>query len=158
MEVSVEELKGINEMVSERDVRIARLESRCEEAEGRAAALACDCEAAETELQLLRARVAELEQLQTAKTLECMVLKNYILLSAERIKKFFGQLEGIDRWAFLRTFLEWSLPDELRKEEMPRIDELLALPDRVGPTVVNNTFAGDVGTAVTATNYKTRLF
>lgn len=158
MEVSVEELKGINEMVSERDVRIAQLELRCTAAEQRAEELEAERQAVTEMTERLQQRVAELEQLQTAKTLECMVLKNYILLSAERIKKFFGQLEGIDRWAFLRTFLEWSLPDELRKEEMPRIDELLALPDRVGPTVVNNTFAGDVGTAVTATNYKTRLF
>lgn len=71
-------------------------------------------------------------------------LLNYIILSAEKIKEFVRVLHNMDRWAFLRTFVMWSVPDNLRAQEQKRIEEVLGLPQDQLPQVVMNdpTFNG----------------
>ena len=51
------------------------------------------------------------------------------MLSVERIKSFMRRLKDIDRWAFLRTFVFWSLPAELEEQEKALAEEVMALPD-----------------------------
>ena len=56
------------------------------------------------------------------------LLKKYIILSAEKIKVFVRRLNNIDHWSFLRSFMLWVLPDEYKKEEIDRIDDVMSLP------------------------------
>lgn len=84
---------------------------------------------------------AQLLKMEFAATrLENMLLKNYITLSAEKIKVFVSHLNGIDRFAFLKTFLEYVLPQERYQEQLLLVNEVMTMPDetkQVGGTVVN---------------------
>lgn len=84
---------------------------------------------------------AQLLKMEFAATrLENMLLKNYITLSAEKIKVFVSHLNGIDRFAFLKTFLEYVLPQEHYQEQLLLVNEVMTMPDetkQVGGTVVN---------------------
>ena len=74
-----------------------------------------------------------------------MFLTNYIMLSAEKIKIFVSRLNSVDRWSFLRTFMQWTLPEELLAKELPLIDQVMPMPNRQtqGGVVMNGpTFNG----------------
>ena len=81
--------------------------------------------------------VKVLEAANMAAKLENMMLRNYITLSVEKIKAFVGRLKGIERFAFLKTFLEYVLPQEHYQEQLLLVNEVMTLPD--GRTVTGDT-------------------
>ena len=81
--------------------------------------------------------VKVLEAANMAAKLENMMLRNYITLSVEKIKAFVGCLKGIERFAFLKTFLEYVLPQEHYQEQLLLVNEVMTLPD--GRTVTGDT-------------------
>ena len=81
--------------------------------------------------------VKVLEAANTAAKLENMMLRNYITLSVEKIKAFVSRLKGIERFAFLKTFLEYVLPQEHYQEQLLLVNEVMTLPD--GRTVTGDT-------------------
>ena len=89
---------------------------------------------------------AQLLKMEFAATrLENMLLKNYITLSAEKIKVFVSHLNGIDRFAFLKTFLEYVLPQEHYQEQLLLVNEVMTMPDetkQVGGTIINGDYVG----------------
>ena len=64
-----------------------------------------------------------------AERLKNMLLRNYITLSVEKIKIFVSHLSGLDRFAFLKTFLEFVLPAEHYQEQLLLLNEVMVLPD-----------------------------
>ena len=85
----------------------------------------------------LKNTVKMLEVANTAAQLENMMLRNYITLSVEKIKAFVSRLKGIERFAFLKTFLEYVLPQEHYQEQLLLVNEVMTLPD--GRTVTGDT-------------------
>ena len=81
--------------------------------------------------------VKVLEAANMAAKLENMMLRNYITLSLEKIKAFVSRLKGIERFAFLKTFLEYVLPQEHYQEQLLLVNEVMTLPD--GRTVTGDT-------------------
>lgn len=81
--------------------------------------------------------VKVLEAANMATKLENMMLRNYITLSVEKIKAFVSRLKGIERFAFLKTFLEYVLPQEHYQEQLLLVNEVMTLPD--GRTVTGDT-------------------
>jgi hypothetical protein len=81
--------------------------------------------------------VKVLEAANMAAKLENMMLRNYITLSVEKIKAFVSRLKGIERFAFLKTFLEYVLPQEHYQEQLLLVNEVMTLPD--GRTVTGDT-------------------
>lgn len=81
--------------------------------------------------------VKVLEATNMAAKLENMMLRNYITLSVEKIKAFVSRLKGIERFAFLKTFLEYVLPQEHYQEQLLLVNEVMTLPD--GRTVTGDT-------------------
>ena len=73
--------------------------------------------------------VKVLEAANMAAKLENMMLRNYITLSVEKIKAFVSRLKGIERFAFLKTFLEYVLPQEHYQEQLLLVNEVMTLPD-----------------------------
>ena len=80
-----------------------------------------------------RKRCEMAEQMQAVSQLENLFLTNYILLSTEKIKAFVAELGSVDRWTLLRTFVEWSLPEELQAKELPLIDAAMPMPSQPVP-------------------------
>ena len=100
---------------------------------------------AEKETEYWRRRCERAEMLSTATSLQNMYLKNYIMLSVEKIATFVKTLSSVEQYSFLRTFVTCSLPKELQAAETEMIDEIMPLPvaaPKVPPTVNNNFSAG----------------
>ena len=92
-----------------------------------------------------RKRCEKAEEMQAFSEMENLYLTKYIQLSREKIKAFVAGLESIDRWTFLRTFVELSLPEELLAKELPLIDAAMPMPRKCsqGSVVLNDpTFNG----------------
>ena len=51
------------------------------------------------------------------------------MLSVEKIKVFVRQLNGIENFSFIRTFLEYGLAQEHRREQMDVLDQVMVLPE-----------------------------
>ena len=73
--------------------------------------------------------VKVLEAANMAAKLENMMLRNYITLSVEKIKAFVSRLKGIERFAFLKTFLEYVLPQEHYQEQLLLVNDVMTMPD-----------------------------
>ena len=130
MDITIEELNALTDNTSSLRVRIADLEHQLR---GKNQELA----EKEEENRNLRIENSILkEEAQNAK-IENSLLRNIIMLSGERIKNFMKRVTGIERWAFLRTFIECAIPDWARKEQMKLLDEVMELPEEMAPKVVN---------------------
>ena len=95
----------------------------------------------------MQVRIAELERALTQQLnyMENIYLRNLLILSGERIKTFVQHLKSIERWAFLRTFVDCCLPDGHRAEQQRLMNELMALPEEsTKPQILmqNPTFEG----------------
>ena len=109
--------------------RIATLEGELDSSKKNAEYWRQSCERAET--------------MKAASEMENLFLKNYFMLSLERIRAFVERLKSIDHWAFLRTFMQWALPEELQAKELPLIDKVMPMPQPQKPSVTV-TAEGDV--------------
>ena len=137
MEITIEELNALTENTSAMRIQIAEYERRLGEKEKIIAEK-------DEEICQLKNDVKVMTEKQKNLNLENSFLRNFLLLSAERIKEFMKRVTGIDTWAFLRTFVEWSIPESARKEQMKLLDEVMALPTEQKPAMVmeNPTFQG----------------
>ena len=81
------------------------------------------------ENEQLKSKVKQLEMANAAERLKNMLLKNYITLSVEKIKSFVSHLKGLDRFAFLKTFLEYVLPTENYQEQLLLVNEVMVIPE-----------------------------
>ena len=130
MNITSEELFSISERMSEKDKILARYEMEMQK-------LRVERDVLEKDNALLKERVSFLEKMLAAAELKSIMLKNYIILSAEKIKSFVATLSNFDRWAFLHTFMTWSIPDEHKAEELEMIDEVMQLPNTSTGIVMN---------------------
>ena len=115
MDLTIEEFKGLADEKSQLAVKIAEMERMLAEKT--------------VECEMLRYMVDMLEHNNAATHLENLWLRNYITLSVEKIKKFVQHLKGVERFAFLKTFLEYVLPQEHYKEQLLLINEVMEIPD-----------------------------
>jgi hypothetical protein len=96
------------------------------------------------EKEQLATENAHLHQERNALVIDNAYLRNMLLLSGERIKEFMKRVKRIDLWSFLRTFVEWSLPEKGRKEQLELMDEVMVFPQNENRQLVmqNPTFHG----------------
>jgi hypothetical protein len=56
------------------------------------------------------------------------------------------RVTSMDRWSLLRAFVEWTLPERNRKEQLALVDEVMMLPkpveDKPSVLMENPTFQG----------------
>ena len=115
MDLSIEEFQRLADDKSQQTMRIADLERQLAQKT--------------IENEQLKSKVKQLEMANAAERLKNMLLKNYITLSVEKIKSFVSHLSGLDRFAFLKTFLEFVLPAEHYQEQLLLLNEVMVLPD-----------------------------
>jgi hypothetical protein len=128
MELTADEfirLKGYDE---EKARHVASLEHELEVARAEREQLRAEREQLRAENEVLKAENMQLHSYCVAGELENLFLKNCIMLSVAKIKKFVMTLDNINWWSFLRSFVTMSLPDELREKELRIIDEMMPLP------------------------------
>ena len=122
MEISIEELNALSDRTGAMQVRIAELERALSEQKAENARQ-------QGEIERMKVELVEAQNVTTAKYMENIYLRNLLILSGERIKSFMQHLKNIDKWAFLRTFVDCCLPDRHRAEQQQLMNELMALPD-----------------------------
>ena len=115
MDLSIEEFQRLADDKSHQTMMIANLERKLAEKTD--------------ENELLKRKVEQLEMANAAERLKNMLLKNYITLSVEKIKSFVSHLSGLDRFAFLKTFLEFVLPAEHYQEQLLLVNEVMVIPE-----------------------------
>ena len=115
MDLSIEEFQRLADDKSLQAMKIADLERQLAQ------------QAIENEQ--LKSKVKQLEMANAAERLRNMLLKNYITLSVEKIKSFVSHLSGLDRFAFLKTFLEYVLPAEHYQEQLLLVNEVMVIPE-----------------------------
>ena len=115
MNLSIEEFQRLADDKSQQTMRIADLERQLAQKT--------------IENEQLKSKVKQLEMANAAERLKNMLLKNYITLSVEKIKSFVSHLKGLDRFAFLKTFLEYVLPAENYQEQLLLVNEVMVIPE-----------------------------
>ena len=115
MDLSIEEFQRLADDKSRQTMRIADLERQLAQKT--------------IENEQLKSKVKQLEIANAAERLKNMLLKNYITLSVEKIKSFVSHLKGLDRFAFLKTFLEYVLPAENYQEQLLLVNEVMVIPE-----------------------------
>ena len=115
MDLSIEEFQRLADDKSQQAMRIADLERKLAQKT--------------IENEQLKSKVKQLEMANAAERLKNMLLKNYITLSVEKIKSFVSHLKGLDRFAFLKTFLEYVLPTENYQEQLLLVNEVMVIPE-----------------------------
>ena len=115
MDLSIEEFQQLADDKSRQTMRIADLERQLAQKT--------------IENEQLKSKVKQLEMANAAERLKNMLLKNYITLSVEKIKSFVSHLKGLDRFAFLKTFLEYVLPTENYQEQLLLVNEVMVIPE-----------------------------
>jgi ubiquitin C-terminal hydrolase len=105
------------------------------------------------ENEQLKCRLKTVEDEFSAARLEIAMLKHYIILSVEKIKTFVMRLKSLDRFAFLKTFLEDVLPKEHYSEQLLLVNEVMTYqeePKQV-PPVQNNHYVNMTGNGASYT-------
>ena len=115
MDLSIDEFQRLADDKSLQAMRIADLERQLAKTK--------------IENEQLKSQVKQLEMVNAAERLKNMLLKNYITLSVEKIKSFVSHLSGLDRFAFLKTFLEFVLPAEHYQEQLLLVNEVMVIPE-----------------------------
>ncbi len=137
MEISIEELTALTDSTTQLHLRIAENESLLKEK-------SVELEAKDKDVERLEKEKADLLNHIRSLTIQNSMLRNILYLSVERIKEFMKHVPSFDRWAFLRTFVEWTLPEDGRQEQLALVDEAMSLPQPLSPSVLmqNPTFEG----------------
>jgi hypothetical protein len=135
MEISIEEFQRLADDKTSQAVRAAELKRQLAEKT--------------SECELLKCRVSVLEADNEKARIEILLLRNYITLSVEKIRAFMKRLNSLDRFAFLKTFLECALPKEHYQEQLMRVNEVMTIPEEPKAVVpVQNNFAAGSGCQV----------
>ena len=104
--LSAQKIKALEERIAAQERRIAAQEERIKTLEG-------ELDSSKKDAEYWRRSCERAETMKAASEMENLYLKNYFMLSLERIRAFVERLKSIDHWAFLRTFMQWALPEEL---------------------------------------------
>ena len=115
MDITIDEFRNMADDRSQMAFKIAMLEQQLQEKT--------------EEVEQLRNKMESLKKDNTKTRLRNMMLMHYITLSAEKIKIFVAHLTGIDRFAFLKTFLEYVLPAEHYQEQLLLVNQVMTLPE-----------------------------
>jgi uncharacterized coiled-coil protein SlyX len=134
--LSAQKIKALEERIASQERRIAAQDERIKTLEG-------ELDSSKKDAEYWRQSCERAETMKAASEMENLYLKNYFMLSLERIRAFVERLKSIDHWAFLRTFMQWALPEELQAKELPLIDKVMPMPQPQKPSVTV-TAEGDV--------------
>ena len=120
MNLSAEEFMSLSNQLSDRDVKTAELEMQLQQVRQLLTLK-------EAENQSLAQRLAEMEQIHAATELENAYLKRYLWLSWSKIKSFLSHIHDIRLLAFLQTFMQKTVSEEMGAKALEVINEVVNL-------------------------------
>jgi hypothetical protein len=143
MELSLNEYNELSDERMRQAIKVAHLEHCLAEEQKKKEELLSQLERQreldaerEADVSRLQKEVDVLRKTCERHAFENALLRNYIILSVEKIQQLMPRLQNVDRCAFLKSFLEWTLPKEHFVEQMKLVNEVITLPDeRVLPSV-----------------------
>jgi len=135
MNLTVEEYQTMSEKMEEKALQFMVLKRRVEELEGEVLAFKVENNLLKTENEGLKKEMALLEHKAEGLDIVNTYLRNIIYLSGGKVKEFMKHVFGVERWALLRTFLQMGIVDSKDKQQLSLIDEVMANPQEMGPSV-----------------------
>lgn len=143
MELSEKEFMSLSGQMSDRDVTIAALK-------GQVMQLERDLLVARSERDTWRQKFEALTMKQAATELENTLLRNYLWLSWSKIKDFMAHIRDIRLLAFLQTFMQKTVSDDMGPRALEAINEAVELPEeKKEPSVTNNRYVTMTGNDAT---------
>ena len=137
MQLDTEELGVLADMLNAE--KMSRLEKQLSEEQERA--------------DYWQNRCQQAEMMSEAAMLQASFLKNYIHLSTEKITTFVKTLSKVEQVAFLRMFVECTMPEELRMQSLQLVNKAMpmpSVPEHPTPTIYN--FNEKVNTVAPSSN------
>ena len=138
MDISGGEFLTLSREISDREVKIANLETEVDKVKADNAALAAERDMWREKYEAALTAVSQVE-------LENMMLKNYLWLSWSKIRNFVAHVSDIRLVAFLQTFMQKTVSDSMGGRALESINDVVELPDenRVNNITLNDaTFQG----------------
>ena len=148
MEISLEDFNALSAEQSRRDVRIAQMGMELELEKQRhaqeMAAVAGERDALWAENNTLKGRIADMERSYENMRYENLWMKQYILLSVDKVQHFFSHIRNIEILSAVKTFVLGVLPESATAEQMAYASKAMELPmEAAEPQIVIGS-AGDV--------------
>lgn len=138
MDISGGEFLTLSREISDREVKIANLETEVDKVKADNAALAAERDMWREKYEATLTAASQVE-------LENMMLKNYLWLSWSKIRNFVAHVSDIRLVAFLQTFMQKTVSDSMGGRALESINDVVELPDekRVNNITLNDaTFQG----------------
>ena len=138
MDISGGEFLTLSREISDREVKIANLETEVDKVKADNAALAAERDMWREKYEATLTAASQVE-------LENIMLKNYLWLSWSKIRNFVAHVSDIRLVAFLQTFMQKTVSDSMGGRALESINDVVELPDekRVNNITLNDaTFQG----------------
>ena len=138
MDISGGEFLTLSREISDREVKIANLETEVDKVKADNAALAAERDMWREKYEAALTAASQVE-------LENIMLKNYLWLSWSKIRNFVAHVSDIRLVAFLQTFMQKTVSDSMGGRALESINDVVELPDekRVNNITLNDaTFQG----------------
>lgn len=144
MEITLEDFNSLTEERSRRDVKIAELSMEISSLklrhETEMKAVEQERDALWAENNELKNRIHELEADYENVRFENHWMKQYILLSVERVKLFFARIHSIELLSAIKSFVLDVLPDTATPEQIAYANRMMVLPKpKEAPPTINMT-------------------
>ena len=142
MEISIEDFTKLSAEQSRREVQIAKLEMELHaqkvKYEGIITAMAEERETLLTDNIYLKEKLSQMEASYENVRFENRWMRQYILLSVERVKRFFTRMRSIEMLSAVKTFVMDVMPENASPEQIAFASQMMQLPmTEETPMVVN---------------------
>ena len=142
MEISIEDFNALSNELSRRDVRIATLEMELKVQQGNYTRdikqMRDECDALLEEKMRLERRVEMLVTDYENMRFENHWMKQFILLSVERVRGVFAHIRDIKMLAAVKTFVLEMMPADASPEQVAFASEAMSLPKSDEKPAFNN--------------------
>ncbi len=142
MDITEKEFQSLSGMISDRDVKISAKEMQIEQ-------LTRELQEVTEERDFWQNKYIELSGNHAQMELENTFLRQYLLLSWEKIQKFINRIHDISLLSFLHTFMNKTAKDE---RALATINKYIELPEEGTVMQTTNNFNAPIGQQINHTD------
>lgn len=140
MEISLDDFNVLTAEMSRRDVKIARLEMEMEAERIKHGkelqAMNQERDELWAENDRLKQKIGEMEMAYENIRFENHWMKQYILLSADKVQEFFSNIRNIELLSAIKSFVLGVLPETATAEQIAYANKTMSLPTYEGPQTI----------------------
>ena len=139
MDISLEDFNALSAEQSRREVQIARLGMEMERMQQNhkqeTLLLMGERDALWAENNALKGRIADMEKAYENMRYENLWMKQYILLSVDKVRSFFSHIRNLEMLSAVKTFVLGVLPESATAEQLAFASKAMELPMEEAPSI-----------------------